>query len=101
MIPVGMGYKYFGGYGSVLNIIPHQAMSQRMDTGSGIDDDESVFFAKPKLQAWSVASEFHCLRSRTSNRAADTPETKFHNFLLNRRSSKIFGRFLSLARLHR
>jgi hypothetical protein len=55
-----------------------------MDTGSGIDDDESVFFAEPKFQARGVASEFHCFGSGTCNGAANTPETKLHNFLLSR-----------------
>jgi hypothetical protein len=49
VIPMGMGYEYFGFNGSFWEIIFGQLVSQWTDAGTGINDNEPVFFAEPEF----------------------------------------------------
>jgi hypothetical protein len=49
VIPMGMGYEYLGFNRSFWEIILRQVVSQCTDAGSGINDNEPVFFAKPEF----------------------------------------------------
>lgn len=47
MVPVGMGYKYLGVYGSFWQIILNQIVTQRSYACAGIDYYAPLIFTKP------------------------------------------------------